>query len=106
MSEPLKLQVYERDRLALESTLLALPELSPPQLDALLGWLQTTMSVLQSTVAAADFLDKAVEALVQIVGLHSGRVLRLQDDQWEVAAVHEAFTSPGQDWRPSTHVLE
>jgi adenylate cyclase len=83
-----------------------LPELSPPQLDALLGWLQTTMGVLQSTVAAADFLDKAVEALVQIVGLHSGRVLRLDDDTWKVAAVHEPSPLPGQEWRPSTHVLE
>jgi hypothetical protein len=62
------------------------PALSPPQLDELVGWLQTTVGVLQSTVGSADFLERAAEALVQIVGLDSGRVLLLEGECWDVAA--------------------
>ncbi len=47
----------------------SLPGLSGAQLTEMVGWLQTTMGVLQATVGAADFMDKAAEALVQIVGL-------------------------------------
>ena len=61
------------------------PALSPPQLDELAGWLQTTVGVVQSTVGSAEFLERAAEALVQIVGLDSGRVLLLEGDHWNVA---------------------
>ncbi len=74
----------------------------------MVGWLQTTMGVLQATVGAADFLDKAAEALVQIVGLELGRVLLLDGDQWVVAAAYPspptslpkgAGRSAGRAWR-------
>jgi adenylate cyclase len=66
-------------------------------------WLKATMGVLQSAVGSADFVDRAAEALVQIVGLHAGRVLLLEGDTWKAVACNP--TSSGSDWRPSTHVL-
>jgi adenylate cyclase len=72
-------------------------------LDDLVGWLQTTMGVLQSTVGSADFLERATAALVQIVGLDSGRVLLLDGNAWAIAAAHGRQEA---DWRPSRHVLD
>ena len=88
----------------LSSRLRTLPGLSGSQLRDLIGWLQETMGVLQATVGAADFLDKAAEALVQIVGLELGRVLLLDGDQWAVAAAH-GEPPPGRPWQPSGRVL-
>jgi adenylate cyclase len=83
-----------------------LPTLDSVQFNSLIGWLQTTMSVLQSTVGSADFLEKATAALVQIVGLHSGRVLLLEKDEWTTAAVCNAPSKAGKMSRPSRYVLE
>jgi adenylate cyclase len=90
----------------LSSRLRPPPALSPSQLDDLIGWLQTTMGVLQSAVGSVDFFEQAAEALVQIVGLDSGRVLLLEDDRWDVAADHGAAADGGRDWRPSRHMLD
>ena len=81
------------------------PALNAGQIDDLVRWLQTTLGVLQSTVGSSDFLRRAAEALVQIVGLHSGRVLLLETDRWAVAAQHAADRGVGQPWQPSQHVL-
>ena len=81
------------------------PALNAGQVDDLVRWLHTTLGVLQSTVGSSDFLPKAAEALVQIVGLHSGRVLRLEKDQWTVAAQHGTGDPLAQPWKPSQHVL-
>src|SRR5262249_11847237 len=45
----------------------------------------------------------AAEALVQIVGLRSGRVLLLDGENWKTVACNPPDN--GSDWRPSTHVL-
>ncbi len=82
-----------------------LPSLNPFQLDELIGWLQTTMGVLQSVVGAADFLPKATQALVEIVGLDSGRVLLLQKNEWKVEAVHGGTPEEQARWQPSQRVL-
>jgi adenylate cyclase len=83
-----------------------LPDLSQAQLDNLVGWLQTTMAVLQSTLGSADFREQAAAALVQIVGLDSGRVLVLEGDRWSTAAVNQRSGKSDDSWRPSQHVLE
>jgi adenylate cyclase len=54
----------------------------------LLGWLRATMGVLQSAASSSDFFQKAAQAVVEIVGCDSGRVLLLEGDAWKVAAVH------------------
>jgi adenylate cyclase len=83
----------------------SLSSLSAPQLHDLVGWLQTTLGVLQAAVGAADFLDRATEALVQIVGLDLGRALRLDRDQWVVAAACGATPADSPPWQASRHVL-
>jgi adenylate cyclase len=83
----------------------SLTALQGPQLQEMVGWLQKTMGVLQATVGAADFLEKATAALVEIVGLDHGRALLLQGEQWQVAAVHGAAPADGGMWQPSRHVL-
>ncbi|HBI46335.1 MAG TPA: hypothetical protein DDY78_26310 [Planctomycetales bacterium] len=83
----------------------SLPGLSGAQLNEMVGWLQTTMGVLQATVGAADFLDKAAEALVQIVGLELGRVLLLDGEQWVAAAAYGEAPTLGRPWQPSRRVL-
>ena len=90
----------------LSNRLRTLPGLSGPQLREMIGWLQTTMGVLQATVGAADFLNKAAEALVQIVGLEIGRVLRLNGDEWTVDAAKGEAPAGDKPWRPSRRVLE
>jgi adenylate cyclase len=50
-------------------------------------------------------LPRGAEALVQIVGLHFGRVLLLDGEQWTVAA--QCGAEPrSKDWQPSRHVLD
>jgi adenylate cyclase len=78
--------------------------LQPAQMRTLLEGVPRALGVLHSAIGAADFLDRASQALVQIVGLDSGRVLLRRGDTWEVAAVHG--TADSRDWRPSRHVLE
>lgn len=83
----------------------SLPALATSQLDDLVGWLQTTMGVLQASVGSADFLRRAAEALVEIVGLHTGRVMLLQGDVWAVAAAH-GTGGEAAAWKPSQLPLE
>jgi adenylate cyclase len=64
--------------------------LAEPRFDELIDWLQVTAGVLQSAVATADFVERAAEALVSIVGLHSGRVLLRENGKWRAAAAHRA----------------
>ena len=78
------------------------PPLPPAQLDQVLGWLQSTIGVLQSAVGSPGFLQQAAEALVQVVGLSSGRVLLFDAEPFSVAA---AYPPDGRPWQPSQHVL-
>jgi adenylate cyclase len=79
--------------------------LQPAQMRALLEGVPRALGVLQSAVGATDFLDRAAHALVQIVGLDTGRVLLRQGDRWDEAATHgTARNLPG--WHPSRQVLD
>jgi adenylate cyclase len=73
--------------------------------DETVGWLQSTINVLQSAVGSADFLSRSAAALVEIVGLHTGRVLLRQGEVWmEAAAAGTAAKTA--EWRPSQQVLD
>jgi adenylate cyclase len=90
------------DDLSLSARSLAL--LQPAQMRALLEGVPRALGVLHSAVGAADFLERASQALVQIVGLDTGRVLLRQADAWEVTAAQGGASATG--WRPSRHVVE
>jgi adenylate cyclase len=75
------------------------------EMEALVRWLQTTMEVLHSAASSSDFFQKAAQAVVDIVGLDTGRVL-LDAEDWKPVAVHAAAhiaLDPG--WQPSQNVL-
>jgi adenylate cyclase len=65
-----------------------------------------TVGVLQSTAATTDFLARAAEALVLIVGLDSGRVLLFDGERWDVKAAHGDTLDDPNRWQPSRHVME
>jgi adenylate cyclase len=79
---------------------------SPEGAKTLLRWLQSAMGVFQSAAGSCDFFSKAAQAVIDIVGLDSGRVLLLQGDDWHAQAVRTA--QPGNDAQasfPSRRVL-
>lgn len=81
-----------------------LPELEPSQLEGVVGWLQTTLGVIQSALGSADFMKHACEALVKIVGLDCGHVLLLQDANWQFSTMYPEAASHAAH-PPSAHVL-
>jgi adenylate cyclase len=77
------------------------------EIEELLRWLQTAVNVLQSAATSSDFFQKAADAVVAMVGLHSGRVLLRDGAGWK--SVAERRGPPGRADRPlsppSMHVL-
>jgi sigma-B regulation protein RsbU (phosphoserine phosphatase) len=73
--------------------------------ESLIRWLQGAMDVLHSAVSSADFFDRAAGALVDMVGLDTGRVLILEGKEWRVQALRTAPNISAREWKPSTHVL-
>jgi adenylate cyclase len=85
---------------------LAAPAESGTENHVLVRWLRTTMGVFLSAATSSDFFARAAEALVDTVGLDSGRVLILDHDAWQPQAVHAAARiPPATAWRPSRSVL-
>lgn len=81
------------------------PALATDELDGLVRWLQTTLGVVQSAIGSANFVAQAVDALVQIVGLHSGRILLDRNGEWQVIALAEAPGTHAEPQPPSASVL-
>lgn len=86
------------------------PELALPstgmEMKALVPWLQAAMDVLQSAAGSADFFDKAAGAVVNLIHLDSGRVLLLEDENWQTRALCTRALDGQQATRPvSSHVL-
>ncbi len=71
------------------------PRIETAQFHQVIDWLQVTAGVLQSVVGSDDFLAQAATALVTIVRLHSGRVLRRRGESWEPTHVHRADEKGG-----------
>jgi adenylate cyclase len=65
---------------------------------SMIRWLQASMAVFQSAATSSDFFAKAAQAVVEIAGLDTGRVLLFKDGQWESQA---CYTPP-----PGTCSLE
>ncbi len=79
---------------------------APPGMTELIGWLQKTMSALESTVGASDFQSQASQALVEIVGLDSGRFLRREGDDWTEDTVFPVQPGQKHAWQPSQHICD
>jgi adenylate cyclase len=70
--------------------------------ERLLQWLQTVLGLLQSAASTTDFFRIAAKALVDLMGMDSGRVLRFEKGEWTVQA---AEAGP-ESWKPSQNVLK
>jgi hypothetical protein len=72
----------------------------------LLVWLQTIMGVFLSTASSGDFFTKAAQAVVDVVGLDSGRVLLRDNEAWRTEAIHTSPRVPAEsNWQASRSVL-
>src|SRR5262249_43398542 len=85
----------------------ALPGTMPgADVEAVVRWLRGTMDVFQNASNPIEFHEKAAQAVVENVGMDSGRVLMIEQGRWATKAVR---TAPGvvvdPAWRPSQHVL-
>jgi len=80
----------------------------PPgvETEALLRWLQAALAVIHDAAGTRDFFPRAARALVEIVGLDAGRVLRRERGGWAIDAAWPADSaSLSPQWRPSETVL-
>lgn len=92
---------------------LELPRDGNIEVGSLLRWLRTIMGVLQTAASSSDFFNRAARAVVDIVGLDSGRVLVFEGDGWRIEGVArplvglESVGGSGEfdNWRPSRRVL-
>ena len=54
--------------------------------DSVIRWLRTMLEVLQAAAGTTEFLDRAAGAMIELVGLDTGRVLLFEGDHPTVAA--------------------
>ena len=74
--------------------------------EAMVAWLQSVVAVLQSAAGSTDFFQRAVEAVVNLVGLDCGSVLLLEGEQWRtVAQCFSPTVTFGAELRPSARML-
>jgi adenylate cyclase len=74
--------------------------------DSVMRWLQGTMEVVQSASNSPDFMEHAAQAVLDLVGLDTARVLMLSDDHWAVEILKwSAQIHHEPDWLPSQQVL-
>jgi len=72
----------------------------------LVRWIQVAMDVIHSAVNSDDFFQRAAEALVEMVGLDTGRVLLREGERWKVHAIERSVRLNRVDnWEPSKYIL-
>lgn len=87
---------------------LDLASFDPEQSESLIGWLQAITTLLQSAAHSQDYFERAATALVDLVGLDSGRVLLYESGRWREVARHAASWADGRTAgrEPSLRMLE
>ncbi|HWB13533.1 MAG TPA: adenylate/guanylate cyclase domain-containing protein [Pirellulales bacterium] len=82
--------------------------LGPNQSESLIKWLQEITIVLQSAAHSEDFFQRAARAVVDLIGLDTGRVLLFERQRWKTIASHAQTStfSPPTDREPSHRMLE
>ena len=72
-----------------------MPRTGGVEVESLVRWLQAIIGVLQTAASSSDFFQRAAQAVVEIVGLDTGRVLILDHEEWRVEARHLAAAAAG-----------
>jgi len=85
-----------------------LSSLADRDLVPLVEWLQTVSGVLQSASSSEDFFERAAGAVVDLVGLDSGRVLLREEKGWMVKAERQGrgLAARQGEWQPSRRILD
>lgn len=73
---------------------------------AMLRWLQATMGVFQSAASSSDFLARAAQAVIEIAGMETARVLLLDErHQWQARATQTARGVSDESVRPPSRSI-
>jgi adenylate cyclase len=82
--------------------------LGPNQSESLIRWLQEITTVLQSAAHSEDFFHRAAHAIVDLIGLDTGRVLLFERQNWKTIASHAQTSAcvPTAERDPSHRMLE
>ncbi|MEO8496878.1 MAG: adenylate/guanylate cyclase domain-containing protein [Planctomycetota bacterium] len=74
--------------------------------EMLVQWLQAAMSVFQSAASSPDFLERASQAVVDLVGLDTAAVVLWDGTNWNPQSVRVRSGGIAANWRPSKTILE
>jgi adenylate cyclase len=72
----------------------------------LVEWLQEAMFVFQSAASSPDFLERAAQAVVNLVGLDTAAVLIWEQGQWKQETVCTRRGTVSANWQPSMTILD
>ncbi|MDA1051857.1 MAG: adenylate/guanylate cyclase domain-containing protein [Planctomycetota bacterium] len=74
--------------------------------ETLLQWLQAAMSVFQSAASSPDFLERAAQSVVELVGLDTASVVLWDGAAWTPQNVYTHGGKVPANWRPSRTILD
>lgn len=74
--------------------------------EMLVQWLQAAMSVFQSAASSPDFLERAAQAVVELVGLDNASVVIWDGRLWNPQKVCTRGDEVASNWRPSKTILD
>lgn len=92
-------------RFGFDSSILAGMKTAPVagNLEPVIRSLQAAIDVFQSVNTSSDFYRHAVEAVVDLVGLESGRVLLWQTDHWQLVAMASNEQNENRSLAPASN---
>ena len=91
---------------AYTSVSMVIPSGGNIEIEEIVRWLKDAMGVLQSAASSSDFYDKAARAVVDNVGLDTGRVVLLERGEWKtVSAWSASGVALDTEQVPSRNVL-
>lgn len=70
------------------------------EVESLVRWMRVTMEVLQSATGSLEFFSQAARAVVDLVGLDTGRVLLREDGVWKLNVVQTRVNRDSEPIRP------
>ncbi|MCA9123341.1 MAG: adenylate/guanylate cyclase domain-containing protein [Planctomycetaceae bacterium] len=74
--------------------------------ETLVQWLQAAMSVFQSAASSPDFLERAAQAVVELVGLDTASVVIWDGSIWNPQNVCTRSGDVSANWQPSRTILD
>ena len=74
--------------------------------EMLVQWLQAAMAVFQSAASSPDFLQRAAQAVVELVGLDTASVVIWDGTIWDPQNVCTRIGKVSDSWQPSRTILD